>query len=123
MWIDASWNLNYTNSTGNDEEADFGGLHELINSNSVPYIGELTVFDTALRLGSFFGYSPQVVYLHRGAAKGYMALMHKIAPYSIPATDFPDPLCGLEPYQIENFLCIFKNCFGDDQFHPVKIRC
>lgn len=50
----------------------FRQLRELIKSAAmeVPKIGELTVYDTAVRIGAKLALAPQDVYLHAGTKKG-----------------------------------------------------
>src|SRR5262245_48111916 len=54
----------------------FHELFELVESiiGSIYRIGELAVYDTALRIGVRLGLEPKKVYLHRGTRRGATAL-------------------------------------------------
>ncbi len=49
-----------------------GGLRK-----SVKGIGELYIYDTSLRIGSYLGHLPEKVYLHSGTRKGARNLGYK----------------------------------------------
>lgn len=54
-------------------------FHELLSvvhdeTSDVPAIGELTVYDTALRIGAHLGLEPEEAYLHCGTRQGARAL-------------------------------------------------
>jgi hypothetical protein len=88
----------------------FDELHQLIEQTIRPIrgIGELVVYDTAHRLGAFFGLSPEFVYLHAGARTGALALGLKHRAYKLPMSDIPKALQKLKPEQVEDCLCIYK---------------
>jgi hypothetical protein len=73
-------------------------------------IGELCVYDTALRISFFIGIEPDVVYVSAGSWKGanYMGLRQPGNRFNI--TDFTEEFSILTPAEIENFLCIYKDC-------------
>lgn len=70
-------------------------------------IGELYVYDTALRIGAFLRLSPDRVYLHAGVRVGARALGFTGGDY-ILCSDLPDEFLALLPHQIEDCLCIYK---------------
>lgn len=84
-------------------------------------IGELTVYDTAMRLGAFLEskkggcFKPQMVFLHNGAMEGAKKLFRRgeIAkpcsrmPLSIFAKYFPNK----KTWEVEEILCIYKDNF------------
>ncbi len=72
-------------------------------------IGDLTVYDTAVRIGFFLGLEPEVIYLHAGTRKGAAALGLGRGKQSIAVSELPQELRKLTPSQIEDFLCIFKD--------------
>lgn len=102
----------------------FDDLFVVVYESRVPSFGSLAVYDTSLRIGAIFGLYPSVVYLHQGALDGACRLLGKEAveqnasyfcdnpdyPY-IKREVLPEALHVLEPYHIENFLCINKNKF------------
>jgi hypothetical protein len=75
-------------------------------------VGELTVYDTALRIGSKLDLLPTRVYLHSGTREGARALdLNWRAPYLEPE-DFPPEFLELQPHEIEDCLCIFRSRFA-----------
>ena len=77
-------------------------------------IGDLTIYDTSLRIGAKLGLYPKAVYLHRGVISGAKALGLNYRQKSIPIKDIPEPISNnLEPYEIEDFLCICKGELRD----------
>lgn len=78
-------------------------------------IGDLTVYDTALRIGAKLGVQPEAVYLHAGTREGAKALGFKV-PASVKFISwecFPQPLQNLKPREIEDFLCIYKDAVNE----------
>lgn len=71
--------------------------------------GVLAVYDTSLRLGAHLGKWPELVYLHAGTKKGCRALGVAANGRSVELGALPEPLQSLEPYQAEDFLCVFKD--------------
>jgi len=69
--------------------------------------GELTVYDTALRIGAYLRIEPEKVFLHRGTRDGAKALGFKGGKRSIRLDELPKAFHGLKPYQIEDCLCIY----------------
>jgi hypothetical protein len=70
----------------------------------IPGIGDLTVYDTAIRIAAHRGLSPRRVYLHAGTRDGARAL-------GVPrdrAWVMPRELRRLRPMEIEDCLCIYK---------------
>lgn len=100
----------------------FDDIFIMIYALREPKFGPLAVYDTSLRLGAIMGLYPEVIYLHQGALEGANRLLGKIRvkenvkyfcdnkayPY-ILTDSLPKELCELEPYHIENFLCINKD--------------
>jgi hypothetical protein len=100
----------------------FDEIFTIVYELRIEGFGSLAVYDTALRLGAFFGYYPEVIYLHQGALVGANELLGKEevsnnSKYFCGNPDYsyitqgtlPHPLDKLESYHIENFLCINKN--------------
>ena len=77
-------------------------------------IGKLAIYDIALRIGWFRGpkFKPERVYLHAGASDGAKALNIRMAR-EVPITSFPPGLQRLKPYEIEDFLCVHKDCLAE----------
>lgn len=100
----------------------FDDIFTIIYESRIKKFGSLAVYDTSLRLGAACGHYPTVVFLHQGALDGANGLLGKDivvknSRYFCGNPDFPyisieilpEPLSKLEPYHIENFLCINKN--------------
>jgi hypothetical protein len=88
---------------------DFHDLICLIDETVRPIdgIGELYVYDTALRFGTFLRLVPDRIYLHAGVRVGARALGFIGGDY-ILCSDLPDEFSILQPHQIEDCLCIYK---------------
>jgi len=71
-------------------------------------IGELYVYDTALRIGAHLDLLPTKVYLHAGTGIGAHAIGFTSAVGTIEVSALPKELQLLEPYEIEDVLCLFK---------------
>jgi hypothetical protein len=89
----------------------FEELHELVSSLSIVGISELTVYDTACRIGGFLKIYPSAVYLHRGTRAGVEQLFGRVKEDYIPVSSLPEPFrsSGLSPMDIANWFCISKN--------------
>lgn len=97
---------------------NFSELHNVVNNCKIKGIAELTVYVTTLRIGCKLGIKPKYIYLHRGTKEGASILFNKeflefrIKQTKLPTTlevnNFPKEFVALEPYQIEQLLCIFK---------------
>ncbi|MEM9920543.1 MAG: hypothetical protein AAF990_20765 [Bacteroidota bacterium] len=86
-------------------------LFDLINQHIFPIsgIGELMVYDTVLRIGAHLQLKPAHVYLHRGARTGADALELGSGQRMIPLSELPPAFHELEPYEVEDCLCIYKD--------------
>lgn len=75
-------------------------------------IGDLAVYDTALRIGWSIGLKPDELFLQAGARKGARRLEAKQllriprGDRSVQVSLFPPEMQALVPYQIETFLCV-----------------
>lgn len=76
-------------------------------------IGDLAVYDTAFRLGSYLRVMPDHVYLHAGAARGARALGLDSRSRALPIEALPEDLRVLAPWEAEDVLCLFKGRFLD----------
>ena len=87
--------------------------HVQVIANGINGIGDLAVYDTALRIGRRLGLAPIEVYLQRGSREGAKQLIKRIprGRRSVSPSIFPQELQTLKPYQIENFLCVCKKDF------------
>jgi hypothetical protein len=83
-----------------------------VTRNIHPF-GALARYDTTLRIGANLRLKPAVVYLHAGARTGCksLRLSHRRKEY-VAIDELPVELRKLKPHEVEDFLCIFKDCFG-----------
>lgn len=90
---------------------DFDELHRIVANaiGTIPGIGELMIYDTALRIGARLGVWPREVYLHSGTRQGARALGLDWRLTAVPVATVPHQLRELEPHEIEDCLCIFKD--------------
>ena len=73
-------------------------------------LGELYVYDTALRIGAFLNLLPDRVYLHAGTRTGAKAfgIVSRHEEW-IEVEELPSPLRELLPHEVEDILCIYKD--------------
>jgi hypothetical protein len=88
-------------------------FHELYMSISTAIspirgAGELMVYDTAIRIGAWLGLKPDHVYLHAGTRAGARALGLNWRDPFVDVESLPEALQSLEPLEVEDCLCIFK---------------
>lgn len=90
-------------------ETSFKALYDAVKTLQLKGIGDLTIYDTATMLGCPNGIFPEAVYLHAGAAIGASALgiEGELVEKSVFVKRF-SAFDLLEPIQIEDFLCIYK---------------
>jgi len=72
-------------------------------------VGPLMIYDTTLRLGAILGLKPQKVYIHRGSKEGAKNLGLNIKKGYLEKDELPNEFQDLEPYEIEDCLCIYKD--------------
>ncbi|SLM46796.1 conserved protein of unknown function [Nitrospira japonica] len=92
--------------------ANFDELHRSMEADRVHGVGKLAIYDIALLLGRYWGYLPERVYLHRGTRRGAKALSPLGVDHrcdSLTVTDFPTSFHALQPYEIEDCLCIYED--------------
>jgi hypothetical protein len=70
-------------------------------------------YDTAVHIGAKLGLMPDEVYLHSGTRKGARALGLPYRQPTLQISSLPIALHQLAGYEIEDFLCIFKNEFDE----------
>jgi hypothetical protein len=93
--------------------ATFEDLHDVVREEigGVRGVGELMVYDTALRIAAHRGLEPARVFLHAGTRVGARRLGLDGRAESLAVADLPAPLRRLRPYQVEDVLCIYKDDF------------
>lgn len=92
----------------------FERLHETVRRAiaGIRGAGELYCYDTAIRLGAKLDKSPELVYLHAGARDGAVRLGFRRSRATIHPGELPRELRALEPQEIEDVLCIYKEQIG-----------
>jgi hypothetical protein len=93
------------------QSQDFDDLFVLLERllSPVKGLGELYIYDTALRIGVKIGVSPERVYLHAGTRVGAKALGFDGRMKTLGVSQLPEWLQQLQPHEIEDVLCIFKD--------------
>ena len=96
------------------EAQSFEALHALVASRigGIKGIGELTTYDTALRIGAFLRLEPNVVFMHSGTRTGAKRLCLDASRDFLTVDELPPAFRALRPRQIEDVLCIYKDHFG-----------
>jgi hypothetical protein len=91
--------------------SNFDELFNLIEVLLMPIvgIGELYVYDTSLRISAKLNLLPQKVYLHAGTREGATVLGFDGKRKTIDLSELPNEYHKLEPHEIEDVLCIFKD--------------
>ncbi|MGH9198266.1 MAG: hypothetical protein ACRD1T_21350 [Acidimicrobiia bacterium] len=72
-------------------------------------VGELMVYDTALRIGARLSLKTARVFLHAGPRVGARNLGLNARVESLAVDDLPVELRALQPQQIEDVLCIYSD--------------
>jgi hypothetical protein len=91
----------------------FDQLHNGILKATKPIkgLGELYAYDSAHFIGARLSLSPKRVYIHAGTRKAARALGFSGGiPYLMPS-QLPAELQILKPYEMEDFLCMYKDAF------------
>jgi hypothetical protein len=102
----------------------FHELWQLIRKilGTVTGLGELYIYDTALRIGAYLNILPERVYLHAGTRTGAKAFgITSRHTEWLDVDELPAPLKELPPHEVEDILCIYKGDAKGDTM-PVK-RC
>lgn len=89
-------------------------------------MGDLAAYDTALRIGHTIGVYPKKFYFHRGAKEGYKNLCGPQKVRGRNCTDMaelPEELQMLEPIDVENFFCIYKDDIAERRLIRSKASC
>jgi len=118
--LETALTLLLENKTKIGQCKSFDELHTLLDRLLTPIkgIGELYVYDTALRIGSRLGVLPQKIYLHAGTCEGARALGFDGKIKALTVAQLPKELQQLEPHEIEDVLCIFKDKLVKTQKMP-----
>jgi hypothetical protein len=109
--LQSAWRTLSKNQSRLTHSTSFEQLFTLLDAilNPIAGIGELYIYDTALRLGAKLGHLPRRVFLHAGTRAGARALGMNTSEGTLPVKALPAALRALEPHEIEDVLCIFKD--------------
>jgi hypothetical protein len=101
------------NKSAIQTSADFDSLHTIVKESACKGIGELTIYDTAVRLGAFLNLYPDRIYLHAGTRVGANKLVPNLTGAAINKSQLPVPLrnSDLNCYELEDLLCVYKDQF------------
>ena len=104
---------------------NFAKLHDVVNSTvkNIDDIGDLYIYDTALRIGAKRDLKPTRVYLHSGTREGAKALGLEWKRDCLDLFDFPELRKQLEAHEIEDVLCIYKRYFKDEVYLEDSEAC
>jgi hypothetical protein len=94
---------------------DFDELIQVVyeRAGSVDGIGDLAVYDVALRIGARLGRLPERVYLHAGTREGARTLgLNVRGRASIEMDELPRELRALKAWEVEDVLCIYRDEFA-----------
>lgn len=94
------------------KSTNFDDVFAIIDRANSENIGELTVFDTAFRIGNFLKLFPEKIYLHSGTRKGAEQLLGDLeGKKSLLLKEFPAPFQEAEitPTDIEEILYIYRD--------------
>lgn len=89
----------------------FDDLLAVVKKESCYGIGELAIYDTAIRIGAYLNLQPERIYLHAGTRVGAEKLLKKkIESSSNFKNDLPEPFksSDLSCYELDDLLCIYK---------------
>jgi hypothetical protein len=90
---------------------NFDELYGIVENALEPVdgAGELYSYDVSLRIGSKLGLFPRKVFLHAGTRKGAKALGLNGQLSWLEMDSLPEWLRELQPYEVEDFLCSYKD--------------
>lgn len=92
-----------------EKSASFNELYNAVKARKVDGVGDLTLYDTALRIGAYLKIQPDMVFLHCGAKKGAKNLGIALrGRRSISVDELPSAFRKLKPHEIEDCLCIYQ---------------
>jgi hypothetical protein len=100
--------------------ASFQELFDIVEHTigSIKGIGDLTIYDTAYRIGMYLNLEPEEIYLHAGTRQGAKAIgIDTKNKKFLSVKQLPAPFAVLRPAEIEDCLCIYeeelRKLYGD----------
>jgi hypothetical protein len=103
-----------------EQARDFDKLFKIIGAavKSIQGIGELYIYDTSFRIGAKLNLFPKKVYLHAGTRAGARALGLNHRAHALSVSALPKEFRALEPHELEDVLCIFKDKLKSASYGP-----
>ena len=92
----------------------FEDIYKDVNSLRIKGMGDLFIYDITLRIAYGKGiYPKKYVYIHRGSKIGLNKLLNRSCGKSkVLTTTIPSPVSQLSAMEIEDFLCVMKDCIN-----------
>ncbi len=94
----------------------FDELMQIVTESKVKGFGELSIYDTTIRIARFKNLEPDKVYLHAGARKGFEILEQKgyisegnSQKKYLTREQLPKEFSDLKIYEVENHSCLYKD--------------
>lgn len=96
---------------------NFEDIYKDVNNLRTKGMGDLFIYDVTLRIAYGKGiYPTNYVYIHQGAKNGLQKLLNTSCRNpNVAITKIPLPVSQLSAMEIEDFLCIMKNCLNTNQ--------
>lgn len=101
----------------------FAQLFAILDAAKPAGVGELTVYDTAVRIGHGQNLQPDAVYLHAGTRKGAKRLNLGVRRSFIPHAEIPTDFAGLSAAEVEDVLCTYAPYLGANAKKFPSARC
>lgn len=100
----------------------FDDIMVIANDARVHGIGDLAIYDTAVRVGSFLNIWPQRVYLHADARAGVGGLINNLSTSIITRDQLPDEFnnSDLSCYELEDIYVSIKRSSPETGHKEVK---
>jgi len=106
------------------QATSFHLLYKLIDKCRIKGVSDLTIYDTAHRIGCFLKLFPEEIYLHSGTRKGAEILIGKIKGKTISVDQLPLPFQnGLSPSELEDMLCMYKTSLRSPLTNQTVSKC
>ncbi|KMY52924.1 hypothetical protein AC623_02105 [Bacillus sp. FJAT-27231] len=83
----------------------------IVSECKVNAFGELAIYDTSIRIGSYYVIKPTNVYLHTNVKVGAKKLRLDFRKKKLKIDDFHIELQSMPSLELEDFLCIDTNKF------------
>lgn len=88
---------------------EFDELYDELKSIQPWGIGDVTLYDVAVRIGAFMGLEPRSLYLHAGVREAWDRLNgRKSKEFRIAHSDLPEALRSLPADEVEDCLCTYR---------------